>query len=123
MAMRIRSREQLLNWLPGELSRLGRRSIVRAMEHRNGKVELLGGFSSIPPGNDPGWIVRVGSVLSGKKWHVAVIPRRSGVGIRLFEEVPWKLWVGGSTPLYNGDNPSIYKALKDQMVELENERT
>jgi len=108
MAMRIRSREQLLNWLPGELSRLGRRSIVRAMEHRNGKVELLGGFSSISPGNDPGWIVRVTSVHN-KRWSVAVIPRRDEVGIRLVDTVPWCLWVGGKTPLYQGDDPVFYK--------------
>lgn len=101
----IGTRDQLLDWLAGELKRLNRRSLIRAMEE--GQVELLGGFNT----NPPGWAVRVVSP-SGGSWTVLVTPNARGGSVRILRAVPWHLWIGGGSRLYQGDNPIRYTYLK-----------
>jgi hypothetical protein len=91
-----------------------RRCVVRAL--MNGKVEVLGGFSIIPPGTSPGFIVKVESYprdgCPGQTWYVAAIS--SGLGrmyARVISDVPWENWVGkpGRQSIYEGDHPDVYE--------------
>jgi len=86
---------------------------------QDGGVELLGGFSSIPPMNQPGWIIKatrcysrvpfsyyIGVVVTGFKTKVIQVAEDS---------VPWDTWDGDKSdnPLYQGDLPEKYKEFKD----------
>lgn len=79
-----------------------------------GRVEVLGGFSELPPGPGPGWIVRLTSKY-GRTWLLALIPMiRRPIMLHL-SEVPWEHWVGPTgNPLYDGDNPDEYERLKER---------
>jgi len=78
-----------------------------------GKVVVLGGFSSIPPSTNPGWILLVTSIHK-RTWIIGVeaddIQHRYHV--RELDKIPWAKWAGGwaSTllrpSLLNGDKPS-----------------
>jgi hypothetical protein len=107
--IRLRTREQLLDWLAEEVKRLNRRSLVRALAE--GHVELLGGFDL----NPPGWIVRVTS-RTGQVWNLRVTISRSGYGIRQMKQVPWDRWTGRKSPLYQGDNPIRYDYLRRERI-------
>ncbi len=90
-----------------------RKSIVRAL--RDGTVEHLGGFSTIPPTSHPGWIVRVTSVHD-KEFIVAVIAYQDRYGIRVLSGVPWLNWIGDQdrkdSSLVSGDDPQGYWYIK-----------
>ena len=103
----FQTKNHLLMWLEKNCPR---KSIVRAL--RDGTVEHLGGFNTIPPTSHPGWIVRVTSVHD-KEFIVAVIAYQSRYGIRVLSEVPWRYWGGemyGAPGLMNGDVPIDYMA-------------
>lgn len=103
----FQNKEHLLMWLENNCPRKG---VVRAL--RDGTVELLGGFSLIPPGKHPGWIVRVTST-SNREWIIAVIAYPHRYGIRILSEVPWLNWAGKlgevRSSLIGGDNPWLYQ--------------
>ena len=96
----IRTRDQLLDKLAEWCKR---RAIRRALEE--GTVEVCGGFNTDPPC----WIVKVTSA-HGAVWAVGVQP--NGM-VRILEFIPWRLWAGGESPLYKGDNPKKYQRLKE----------
>lgn len=111
---KIRGRDSLINYI---LDSSPRRSIRRAI--LEGTVEYLGGFSEIPPGTDPGWILRVNSPITGKHWNVAVIAvgHSTNYRLQLVDKVRWEFWVGycGNAELYRGDNPDKYVKLRDEI--------
>jgi len=85
-----------------------RRCVMRALA--NGQVEVLGGFSAIPPGSGPGFIVQL-TAQTGTVYYVAVQFRLCGVEYaRVIPEVPWANWDGkvGRNSLYEGAKPSEY---------------
>ena len=105
----FQSKDHLLMWLENNCPRKG---IVRAL--RDGTAEHLGGFSTIPPTSQPGWIVRVTSVHD-REYIVAVIAYQNRYGIRVLKEVPWVYWDGGrdgDASFINGDNPAVYWGCK-----------
>lgn len=90
-----------------------RPSILRAIDDPWGKEELLGGFSKIPPGGQPGFILAITS-RHGQTWYVAAVVPTTGYKpiVRVLETVPWQWWVGDDgikKPLYAGDRPDEYK--------------
>jgi len=109
--MKIRTRRDVVAYI-GRYT--ARRHVRRAIEH--GDVELLGGFRPIPPGNDPGWILRVTSA-NKKRWHVAIVARGSTTDyvLRVLTRVPWENWIGDECglDLYRGDKPERYKYLRE----------
>jgi len=107
MAIRIRSRNELIDWLE---KCKPRRSIVRAIQE--GQVENLGAFDL---SSGPGWIVKVTSVFD-KVWYVKITPFLNFYGTVLIADVPWELWIGDKSDnkLYQGDNPQEYKLLRDK---------
>jgi len=103
----FQNKNHILMWLEKNCSR---KTIVRALA-TEGEIELLGGFSQIPPTSHPGWIVQITSV-HGRTWYVAVIAYQNRYGIRILSKVPWQNWIGGKSELMNGDNPKRYERLK-----------
>ena len=110
----FQSRLHIVSWLEKTCPR---KAIVRALSE--GSVEFYGGFNSVPPTTDPGWIIRVTSIY-GKTWYVAIIAYRDHYGIRILRDVFWGSWVGTvfwddgkfRTQIFSGDNPKIYKELR-----------
>ena len=90
-----------------------RKGIVRAL--RDGTVEHLGGFTTIPPTSYPGWIVKVTSTF-GKEFIVAVIAYQNRYGIRILSEVPWLHYTGYGkvVNLMSGDWPHKYHGYKSK---------
>lgn len=85
-----------------------------------GSVEFLGGFYSIPPGDRPGWILRVTSCHK-RIWYlaVAVDEIKHGYAVYFLEghRVPWRQWASlwpeqPWGPLFDGDNPEFCHARK-----------
>ena len=113
----FQSKENIIDWL---IDNCPRRPIVRALEQ--GKIEYLGGFNLIPPSTLPGWILKVTSIYGGK-WNVAILANdiKHVYEIRIIKFIPWKNWVGTNfwngnsfrDKLFSGDNPELYKELKD----------
>ena len=101
---RIRTRDQLLNWFENDAVRLNRRNVVRAFAE--GTVEVLGGFNTDPPC----WIVKVNGIA--KVWNFAVSAGAISYRWKLLTRVPWEKWVGGNSPLYQGDSPGRYAAYR-----------
>lgn len=103
---RIETRVQLIEHICDNISQS---AIVRACH--NGTVRVLGGFSIIPPGTRPGWIVQITSI-HGSTWLVAVTSDDHNHVFRtwLAESIPWENYVGRDDQkeysIYNGDNPS-----------------
>ncbi len=106
----FQTKNHLLIWLENNCPRKG---IVRAL--RDGTVEHLGGFSTIPPTSHPGWIARITSTR-GKEFIVAVIAYQNRYGIRVLGEIPWRYWIGdqdrSDSSLMNGDDPQRYWCIK-----------
>ena len=103
---------ELILWLDGHApSRTIRRAIW------NGSLELLGGFSKIPPSNYPGWIIKL-TTRYGKKYLVAIICNYDKLKqyCMIIDSVPWELWDGkpGRKSIYEGDNPEKYMRLKNE---------
>jgi len=113
MPEHFRTRNDMINWL---VANCPRKAIVHALD--KGKVEFLGGFTSIPPSNLPGWIFKVTSkqvqnvcILANDKDHK--------YEIRIIKRIPWKNWdgvwhgIGMKHSLNSGDHPLAYKELFD----------
>lgn len=110
--------DQIVDWLRGTHLR---RAVLRALE--NGSVELLGGFSSIPPGTSPGLIVRVTS-RHGTRYNVAIQPFvPCGTYARCVPRVPWENWVGdperNPPTIYDGDRPQKYAEKRRRLVDAD----
>ena len=109
----FQTRDDIIRWL---ITHCPRKAIVRSL--LQDRAELLGGFTHIPPSDSPGWIVRVTSILSKRKWIVAVIPRigKPDYEIRILTRVPWKNYAGntGGKSFYSGDRPWLYRILKER---------
>lgn len=109
----FQSKTHIILWLEKNCSR---KAIVRALYE--GQVEFFGGFNPIPPTTHPGWIMRV-TTAHGKIFYVAVIVYDHRYGIRILRDVPWGFWCGTDSRgmfgplLYRGDNPKIYKNLRE----------
>lgn len=108
MAIHIRTRNELIDRLGENTSY---RSIARAIQE--GQVENLGAFN-LPSG--PGWIVKVTSAFN-KVWYTKItpLPKSNYCGTVLIVGVPWEHWIGDKSDnkLYQGDNPLLYKELRD----------
>ena len=108
----IRNKNDLLAWLEKNAPR---KAIANAM--LEGKVELFGFFNPVPKnhGMGMGWIIKITS-KRGMFWNIAVSiskfkPKYCAYTI---EAVLWKNYAGGNTPLFAGDNPEVYRKLKNE---------
>lgn len=87
------------------------RTLRRAFD--TGTVEVLGGFSTIPPWASSGWIIRVTSRFERDRL-IAVCCDRAKPVMRVAEidDVPWKYWDGMEDrkvkSFYDGDHPHLY---------------
>jgi hypothetical protein len=110
----FQTRGHIVSWL---MRHCPRKAIVRAMN--DGKVELLGGFNSIPPRSYHGWILRITSVYN-RVWILAITPNKKGddYAIRELKDVPWASWCGDANGggLYRGDKPWLYQSIKERAV-------
>lgn len=89
------------------------RSCERAITE--GRVTVLGGFSSIQPRNLPGWVCQIRS-RHGRIWHLAVYADdvHHTFSVREIDTVPWIYWVGDTHVTkqwnpYAGDTPEDAK--------------
>lgn len=86
----------------------------------DGEIELLGAFSCIHAGSNPGWIVKVTS-KRGLSWNIVItVSGKKHVHFAYtIKEVPWKYWWGDSfnKGLFCGDRPDVYKKLRDKHSE------
>lgn len=87
-----------------------RRAIARAIDE--GTVEVLGGFSVIPPGTGPGWLLKITS-KHRNSWIIAVAVNEITHTYSVYEldRVPWEEWAGDrfrEHPVYDGDEPFVY---------------
>jgi len=117
--IRFETKNSLIKWL---INNCPRPLIVRSLQ-RSG-AECLGGFSPVPPSTERGWILRVTSP-HGRTIIVAVLAYKDKprYGIRILKNVPWEHWIGDNyriDGLYTGDNPSLYKHLRDVTIERKN---
>lgn len=79
-----------------------------------GKVVVLGGFSSIPPSTNPGWILLVTSIHH-RTWIIGVETNdiKHRYQVRTLDKIPWAKWVGGAIALFRnsslryGDCPQV----------------
>jgi len=102
---RIETRTQLVNFICRAipLHAIGRAACV-------GTVQVMGGFSRVPPLPKPGWVVSFTSI-HGRTWIVAVIPDEQHhiFKAHIIETIPWEYYIGRSDQeeysIYNGDNP------------------
>lgn len=98
-----------------ELIEYARRHVSRLTVQRaflTGTVESLGGFSRIPPGDRPGWILRV-TTRFGREHLIAVIALPLNFSVSEIDQVPWAYWdgkLGRSPTVYEGDHPEVYHA-------------
>lgn len=79
-----------------------------------GKIELLGGFSEVPPSDNPAWVVVITS-RRGTVWNVVLTYHTHPVRMSVWtvDRIPWEHWVGKTdrTPgLYDGDKPIEYES-------------
>ena len=111
--MTIRTRTQLLNYISAYTDC----GAVRRALTGNGTVEHLGLFMP------DGWIVKI---ISPNKttWYSIVKPVTHGC-FSIYTpytdgyEPPWKNWQGeceSENTLYTGDDPKIYKELRDESI-------
>lgn len=99
---------------------IGRATISAACRRAclTGKVEVLGGFSSTPPRDLPGWIVDI-VTKHGRDYRVVVGVDEVNHQYRVDEvtdDPPWEHWVGRYDPagwaIMAGDNPLAYAERK-----------
>ncbi len=103
---RIETRTQLIEFICEHISQ---KAIARACHYSEGSVQVMGGFSRIPPSSRPGWIVSVTSEHE-RTWLVAVTSDDHEHIFRAWvvESIPWQHYVGkieSEYSIYNGDNP------------------
>ena len=89
-----------------------------------GTVEVLGGFSEVPPSTSPGWIVRV-TTKRGNVHLVGISPDDiwHKYWVRAVDAVPWHLWEGSPCDpavysIYSGDHPETYRTRRSVAQEL-----
>ncbi len=107
----IRNKNDLLAWLEKNAPR---KAIANAMI--DGRTELLGFFNPIFAGSNPGWIVKITSKRK-MSWNVIVTIGKLGLPVYhayTIKSVSWENYAGGDTPLSAGDNPEVYKELKNE---------
>jgi hypothetical protein len=113
----IAQREQLLSYI---IKKIVYVYIKRAIN--DGPVENLGAFD---PGHldwsQPGWIVKV-TTRTKRIIYVSVLaqPLNSHYTLFVSDEVCWRNWIGDKytgKKLYEGDNPGVYAAYRDQEIE------
>lgn len=87
----------------------GSRACERAF--LTGKVTVLGGFTAIPPGTAPGWILCITS-RHGRAWILAVVTDdiQHTYHVRRLDIIPWAQWSGTKyaaprESIYSGDYP------------------
>lgn len=106
----IHTRAELIDWIRKNVND---RVLTNAIE--TGSVEVLGGFDPLPTSTNPGWMVKVKSPFG--RTHLIAI----GFDLNRFQlywfrapNIPWDKWagVGSESPLYAGDNPTLYAELK-----------
>lgn len=101
----IETRTQLIDFI---VAHAPSGSVSRACYE--GTVNVLGGFTEVPPSTRPGWIVVVTSRF-GQMWYVAIQPNEDTrkFEVREIERVPWKNYIGrddrGGYSIYDGDDP------------------
>ncbi len=107
---RIRNKNDLLAWLEQNAPR---KAIANAMI--DGNIELLGFFNLTPGSTNHGWIIRVTSKRK-LTWNVAIVVNiyTHNYFTYTIKEVHWENYIGGDIPLFAGDNPEIYKRLKNE---------
>jgi hypothetical protein len=80
-----------------------------------GSVELLGGFSKMPPSGSPGWLFRL-RLPAGKEILRAIVQvmDRPTYTIIAVDNIVWKYWIGdkNTDPIMYGDHPLVYKQHK-----------
>jgi len=88
---RIANRGELLRFIS---ENAGRNAIRDSCRPSN--CTVLGGFSSIPPFDRPGYIVRVRSLYSDRQWNIAVVCHEHEHIYRcaVIDAVPYKNWMG-----------------------------
>lgn len=76
-----------------------------------GDVEVLGGYTQIPPSTNPGWIIKTTS-RHGKEYIIAVTLKERVLHVRLIKKIPWEHYNGklnrGMYCIYDGDEPRKY---------------
>lgn len=115
--IRFQSRTDLINYVEQHPPR---QAILRAINE--GSVRVLGGFTSIPPGLESGWIIEVTS-KHDRIWPVGVIVDdiKHRYIVRILDEVPWDMWagkLGRNHPVYDGDKPQEF-AIKRAMASID----
>lgn len=111
----IHNRQQVIEWLEDNAPTASTQRAVR-----DGPVELLGLFDPIPSSSNPGWIVAVTSIITGKTWNVVVSMqmKKPFYYTWMIEKVPWENWKGNrmGNPLHHGDhwirNQCLYEIAK-----------
>ncbi len=114
----INSRDDLLAWLR---RRVVYRSIRRQID--NGDVEVMGGFTAVPPHFHPGWIVTF--IVEGSTIMVFSVSSKGAVNKINAEDILWEHWCGeGRTnTAYRGDDPEWCKKLKEKNNGLNRNKT
>lgn len=105
----LRTKSDLINLAEAKLPQ-GYVSIARAFH--TGTVENLGAFRHIAGGC--GWILKITSKFKSV-YYVAIVVCYLNYRITILNEPPWKYWEGDKSDnkMYQGDNPILYKELKD----------
>ncbi len=105
---RIETRVQLINYIYDHISQ---NAIARACH--TGTVQVLGGFSCVPPGTRPGFIVSITSIHE-RTWLIAVTTddHKHIFHVWVVESIPWEYYMCPSRAqqlkgysIYFGDNP------------------
>ncbi len=88
------------------------RSIHRAFHE--GHIENAGAFQHIPPIGRSGWILKLTSKFK-KNYYIAIATGDLRYYVYPLGEIPWQYWEGDKSDnkLYQGDNPILYKELRD----------
>ena len=111
---KLRTRNNVVDYIKHHCTN---RSIQRSIE--SGKLEFLGGFRPIPPGTDPGWILRCHSPITKKHWNVAIIALGSSTNYKIcvIPKIQWENWIGDESglELYRGDDPNKYESFKREI--------
>ncbi len=116
---RIETRTQLVNFI---CKNVGQSAISRACHHAGDAVQVMGGFSRVPPSCRPGWIVTVTSV-HGRQWLVAVTSDDHHHVFKAWitETIPWQFYIGERNreeySIYDGDNPEAAYFAKEFLNE------
>jgi len=99
-----------------------RKDIVRFLN--DGGIDILGGFSCIPPSINPGWIIRTTS-KNNQVYNVAITldTKRHWLHIWVVGRVPWENYIGktkrGAWSVYDGDNPEHSQLQKARSIRNE----